>query len=59
MIYHQLSRILVHSAHKSKCLNWLDEFYHLTKDAEEVAQFCFKNEDDDEYEYDDKNDAQG
>jgi hypothetical protein len=33
------------------------EFYHLTEDGEEVAQFSFDNEDDDEY--DDKSDADG
>jgi hypothetical protein len=33
------------------------EFYHLTEDGEEVAQFIFDNEDDDEY--DDKSDADG
>jgi hypothetical protein len=32
---------------------------HLTEDGEEVAQFCFENEDDAEYEYDDKSDAYG
>jgi hypothetical protein len=34
---------------------------HLTEDGEEVAQFCFENEDDDEDddEYDDKSDAYG
>ena len=35
------------------------EFYHLTEDSEEVAQFCFEDEDDDEYEYADKSDAYG
>ena len=25
----------------------IEEFYHLTEDGEEVAQFCAKNEDDD------------
>jgi len=37
----------------------IEEFYHLTEDGEEVAQFCAKNEDDDEYEYDDKSHASG
>ena len=29
----------------------VEEFYHLTEDGEEAAQFCFENayEDDDEY----------
>jgi len=35
------------------------EFYHLTENGEKVAGFCFENEDDDEYEYDDKSDADG
>jgi len=44
---------------KQKRLNCLYEFCHLTEDGEEAAQFCFKNEDDDEYEYDEKSDAWG
>ncbi len=35
------------------------EFYHLTENGEEVAQFYFENEDDDEYEDEDKSDAYG
>jgi len=33
----------------------VEEFYHLTEDGEEPAQFCFENE----YEDDDENDAYG
>jgi hypothetical protein len=33
----------------------VEEFYHLTEDGEEAAQFCVENE----YEDDDENDAYG
>jgi hypothetical protein len=35
------------------------EFYHLTENGEEVTQFSFENEDDDEYEDEGKSDAYG